>query len=1417
MRIPALLRCALAVLFVSTAPLMAQLNPKHQDPGGTDLLDVYRTGGAKPEIITTFDNSGSMSAMYFDSRYYPDVNQKWHNNRWTDRTSGGSTNGIKEVNNFYDDDDRIIPVVKTAGSGAGFTVTIEWMRGNGEYQAINHNEVLATGLLVAPDGTVITNAMGGTSAIGWVKLASHVRTTAVDTKGTVAVGDDVTRTVDLPIPWAVFQPTMGAKELSSSPSLKIDAGMPKLLRVHDPVPSNPSSAQDYVVDTLYQNQTSPNYILNSADSDYGRQKIGRFAYTFDYAWWIFFGKDGRVNKYVDNTGDLQSGNAKSNQGTFLGGFMVAGSGNTIVAGVTLGNDGKQAWNNLIPGVTRIQANKQAAISVYVSEQDNVFWAIRWFSTCGTSQNEEGKSTYDSNNQNGSFPDRKLNRLLAPSSSSGPHVSLAALQSEEPGGRTPLTYALMNTLAQMANNNTGVSGSEFNANKTENPIPACRQSYVAIFTDGIANDRSSCSSGSNALGSGDVYATGAAAGNNALKTAIGQVKPGGTHFNVWTIAGVAAHYPYLGAPTYPITGAPTDSGTAGVKFPFAVTSRGAGNAKGTERRIRIFTVGVGLAGDVVDPAGGKGALYLAALYGNPRQDVFSKAAAVPPYDPNDSSRNDRNKNPFFFEADSPDKLIEALQTIIAEIKVASSTLSAPTTPLVGFSLGKQVYVGTFTTVEGAIWKGDLLMSGLLALPNKVTFLDETGAETASLNAANAVWSASNSLQTMGWKPRTLITSRPATPTTLINFSQSVLTKAETGCAAFTDAQFWAQIRYIKGAGAADQLVASSSDAACTNVERSDIMGDIINSTPAVLEFPLAMAPAGLDPGTISTEKKYRVIFVGDNQGWFHAFGEVSGLNSGGVTVGAVKELWAYYPAELLPYVGLYQDSGYGHRYMFDGSPIAYFDDKPASSSTTSGDGIVNGTDVVRIVVGLGKGGRGYYCFSFTGNDPTKPVLSWVRLPDESAGADKTLAQNLMGWATAKPGLGSVKVGSANVDAVFLGGGLSTTTGLEDASRLGTLLGGAKLGRKILALDVLTGSLLKSWDTNTFAGAGAISRGVVPYEFFPNSGQAQRVYFSDQSGNVFALGEPYVSGTFRGDSANINTWGLRRVFQSPAGSPVSSLPAAFRIKDGFPVARSGGAKIKPPAVGLAFGQGDRNDPTDFDTVNPTPGGVTARNRMIVLFDRQDSADVTHGVSYTGKNFDTTGLQLADLADLSTVATSADLRLDPNDASYYLKEKLGYYLNYPAGSAKAVAVGGSAFFYSKTVSEARVLDGVLFFSMFQPVASASAGSCSGAGDTYTFRECDVFAPVWNNASTAASDKAFTVNNDADSKCSGVVSVFANIGGDIANVGTTGILQAGQVKAASTAEEETIGSSGTISTQGAAGNPGTYGQRPRAWRIIR
>jgi hypothetical protein len=219
---------------------------------------------------------------------------------------------------------------------------------------------------------------------------------------------------------------------------------------------------------------------------------------------------------------------------------------------------------------------------------------------------------------------------------------------------------------------------------------------------------------------------------------------------------------------------------------------------------------------------------------------------------------------------------------------------------------------------------------------------------------------------------------------------------------------------------------------------------------------------------------------------------------------------------------------------------------------------------------------------------------------------------------------------------------------------------------------------------------------------------------------------------------------------------------------------------------------------------------------MLDRQDSASVSHGLSITAKNFDTTGLQLAELANLSSVMTSGDLRLDTGDATYYFKEKLGYYLDYPAGIVKGSGTppGNSPWYYPKTVSEARVLNGVLFFSLF---VSANGGGCGGAGDTYTFRECDVFAPVWKNADTTLADKPFTVNNDADSNCSGVATVFSNIGGDIANVGTTGIIQAGQVKAASTAEEEVAGSTGTISTQGAMGNPGTLGQRPRAWRIIR
>jgi hypothetical protein len=1403
-------QAALALLLAFTAPaaLRAQLDPRLQ--GGTsssDLLDVYKSGGAKPELLTVFDNSGSMGGVYWDSRYYADVNQSWHNNTWFDTTGAAGS-----VNKYTGDAWGLVPVARKTGSGASTMVYVDFVRGYGYYQFIQSStKALSNGVLVRPDGSLLTYAdVGSTNIRDWVQKASHVRITASYKVGASVVN----RTVDLPLPWAVFDrsgATLGAlTESSSSGTDKTVAGQPRLLRVWDPVPSKPSAAQFYIVDTLYQS-ASKDYILNAADSNYGLQKIGLFHYNYDYLWWIFYGKDERV---FDGTGTLQSGNAKPYSGSNAGGYTVPSV-----------SDGGTAWKNGLPGITRIQALKQATLTAYVENQDQVYWCTRFFAPCGSSQAEEGKTTYNSNNQNGAFGDRKLLRLLPPSTSSNPDVSIRNIQDILPSTSTPLTYALMNALAQMASPAPGVAGSEFNENKTENPIPACRQSYVAIFTDGIANDQYSCSNGDfDAVGTDDVYASGATAGNAALAGRVGDLKPQGKLFNVWTYAALAAHYPTTSSKT----GAPTDADSSGVKIPFAITTRGATAA--SPRRIRVMSVGMSLAGKISDVNGGKTALYRAALYGYEKNRTWSLADPPAPYDPTNPSANDRVKNPFFFDATDPARLVDAMRTILGEVKLASSTLSAPTTPLAGLSIGKQVYLGTFTTDEGPVWRGDLLMSGLVAKADKVSFLDKNGVETATLNGDTAEWSAADALDLKGWQNRAIWTTLPGAKGVGANQdfkeSNSSLTNAALGLpGGATAAQRNKLIRYVRGASTDAQNDAASPTSKKSN--RSDMMGDIINSTPAILEWDKAFLPASgpladfkATSGIADKDLRFRLIFVGTNQGVMHAFGELSGFTSDGKLKGAVDELWAYIPSEVTPFLANITSATAGHRYIVDGAPAVYFDDKP-TVSRPSGDGRVNGSDVVRVVFGLGKGGRGTYAIGFDGNDPQKPYLAWSQLPDEGASPDKTKAENLVGYSTSRPVFSRFLDGSNVIrDAVILGGGLSTPLIEAKPEWTGKYGAGVKFGRSILAVDAVDGGILKSWNFLTdfggkYAAMGPVASGAAPMEVLTGSGMTQRLYFGDMFGGVFALGTKAASGkVFRQDSSRITDWDIRKIYQASAGTTLSAVPQPFTVPNGARFPRTTDPKIVPAAVALVFGTGDRNDPMDFDAVNP-PGGAAGRNRFVFLLDRQDSASVSHD-AFSAKDVDSAGMTDADLADLSGVVNSAASSIDPSNDDFWMKKKLGYFLNYPAGIAKAgPSKGGSNWFYAKTVSNATVLNGVLFFSVFQP--SDTAGQCGGSGTTFTYRMCSALAPVFNNGSTAAADTAFTGTNDASNKCSGVVMTFTNIGGDATPLGTTGIIQAGQVLSTPGGDTDPGTSDGTVRVLGALGHPSSLGQRPRSWRVVR
>ena len=1398
---------SMACLLAALLPLQAQVDPRLRT--ATDLLDVYKTSGAKPEVLTIFDFSTSMHAMYWHPAYYCNVSGTTHvtsapNGRgWTNSLPRGD-DGQSGIVPIIDRNGRVYLV---DGDGPNGTPTITSFG-----TALNYMRNDGSGRLVRPDGTLVPLSGTYTQAqlTALVQQATHIRMTAV--------AGGVTRTVDLPIPWAIFDPVA-------------NGGVPSLTTIPDTLGGGPAITPD---EAYLSN--NPNHIVNNAPGGGATyHKVGLLRYNYDYLWWIFFGQD------VKN---------------------AAGNGTVPLspAAYAIGDAAsKPAWSNGLPGLTRFQALKYAVVYTWLQNQFKVWWGFRYLDEA-----EQNRTTVSADN--GSASSTAINRDIrlfrpAPNGSSA-DPKLKQFVQALPATSTPLTYAFANGYTQLALNKDASSsfGSSQGGGQsgTEYPIPACRQSFMVVFTDGVANDTRN-SQGSSAIGTAsDVYAQGnAAMGNTALGGLATALTPGtANRFNIWTLAAVSAHYP---AGSYSSPTSLSANYAIGTAAPFLISDRGA--TPSNKRRVRTMTVGMSLFGNFSDAAGGKAALYRAALYGNPSIATWvdpTSANPTPAFDPNDPSRSDRTVNPFFFDAQSVDQLTAAMQAAITEAITASGSVSAPSAPLVGLSLGREAFLGLFQPAKsGPLWQGDLLAGGLLLSNTADTFLGNDGTPVTSVNAENAIWSAGDFLRSEGltynfqaaqytdptkitgtgprsWKAghRKVLTNLAGTALEDLDEGNANLTRAALG--ASSDAERTALLRFLRGAHASAE---SGPAATAPSIARTTIMGDIVSSSPAVLEYPLGLLSQSPVLSAVDTsqwkETHFRVIFVGDNQGYVHAFGEVGGVLVATDTsvsppkvtktpIAAVDELWAFYPGELLATLPAHlRNSSNPRVYGMDGVPVVYFHDKPPAGRVV-GNGLVDGDDEVRVLIGMGKGGRNYYAFDV--KDPFNPGLAWKLLP----GASPDAVVQKMGLATSTPALARVDLGGTPTDAAFIGGGLSTRS--VDAAM------GGPLGRNLVAVSVLDGTVLRSWDFSGIANMGSLTAPVVPVEFLPNTGRAQRVYFTDQpvepatlgtgsrGSAVWAVGGTALAanGVTRLDSSDLADWsggpfasggGLRRIYQGSPGLVISTSPVPFRLSSPYPVARTVPPLLSPAVLGLAVASGDRNDPLDRDLINPG-----SQNQVTVVFDRQDSAGLAGNAPAPvhAATLDAGGFVDADLYDLSGVTSPADTRLLPSHLDHYLKSKFGYKLLLGGSTAKAFADGGGPSYFPKASSAPSVLDGVLFLSLLRPGNLTDAGgnqvACSGTGQTGIYRLCNILAPVFAGGATLADTTTF---NASSATCSGLTVTFANIPGPLTGLGSVGVLVSGQGKTSD-------GSSGSIATAGAQaevvkGRNQNLGFRVRTWRIVR
>ncbi len=1465
----------LILAFCAATALFGQVDSKLLTK--TDLLDVYKNGGATPELLTVFDFSGSMVNCFWHAQYWTDQNSDFGNQMSIDPATGVVSldigNGVTATGFLVEPSGAKIttlPITEALAMKASHarltasvtgvisssTTTQTYSISNAAYsnspKRITYTTttsntiqvgdiVTVTGLLPTAYNVTSATVTAVTSTSFTVRVTANpgtlkTKTGQVTVQHITTISGTYTRTLDIPTPWTILQVPTSLPSTGTAP-----------------VPDyfvDPSSGSNVVFDTYYS--LAANRVLTPDGG--GGYTLGYFTYNPDYSFWLFWGnvvkaddgnsfdpnppggvKDDRNQAPTSGTFSTSAGTfaGAPNNGTYPGGggFIVPGVydpayGSTSTPSATVwSNNRGTTFNNGIPVGTRSQFLKKAVLTTWLSKQGSVLWAYRFLDNA----NEPNASLKSDNFNSGQ---RVLTRFT--SVKTGIHASVQTIQQKFPSGSTPLTGALANAYAQMVESAT--NSSIFDYSHTGLVDSPCSSSFVVIFTDGLANNES--------IGSGEIATNATTAVNNESdiqNLAPANLNAGKSNYNIWSLAAVAAHGVANG--TNNASQQTTGTGLPSAYAPFRVMTRGA-SAPG--RKITTMTVGLSLAGSNTTGVnvGGKGPLLRTALYGDPKVSTYDLAHSVSGTSLVAPTGSGIKTN--FFDASDPNALVGALKDIINRITQANTSIVAPAAPLVGLNLGNRVYLGRFASTNagvGSIWQGDLLMAGLgIQSDGTVGLKDKGGSFQTDINADNAVASASAALKALGWKNRKVYTALPGT-TTLVPFTDSnttTLTPKVMGVTSDPEAQNL--IRFIQGA-------ADPTDP--TNpANRLDIMGDIINSSPAAVEYdPALLSSAGSTvlsdfwaANSSDPSARFQVIYVGDNQGHFHAFGEVSYLDASGVLQAAMDELWSFVPSELLnspsvttviPKLSKLQASGNDHIYTVDGSPYVYFKDSSVSGSPL-GNRRVNSTDTIRVIVGMRKGGRSYYAFDVA--NPGSPVLSWVLDPNTSS--DPTI--KTMGLATSTPAVARVETGSSPAavkDVLILGGGYSNND--LDALTIGNNSGPTKLGRSLLAIDVTSGSPVKLYDfvnngtlAADFPNMGAIGAGGFPFEFYVGSKKAQRVYFGDLSGGVYALGSMQTLTTapvgWRVDSSNIDQWttdgslnvsstpanaGVRWIYKGLttvsggkviAASPISSTPVAYRVPTAIPEFRrpatsSNAANMIPPVVGVTFGTGDRNDPMDAGSVKPVASNPL---RQIMVFDRQDSADLPGGGTFPS-NVNTSAGAITDdqLSDQTATATVGNTSYLGNN------QYLGYKLLFHKLTDIADA---THLFYEKSYLNSTVLNGALLFSTFKPGRTGVATICEGAGNTLTFRMCDALAPLFNKGEMAVAD---ALADKLATGCNGYIFSWTNLAGDLTSIGSRMVIQSGQ----DTPVTGGGAASNNVKIQDLIVKSGTQSFAPRAWRIVR
>ncbi len=484
------------------------------------------------------------------------------------------------------------------------------------------------------------------------------------------------------------------------------------------------------------------------------------------------------------------------------------------------------------------------------------------------------------------------------------------------------------------------------------------------------------------------------------------------------------------------------------------------------------------------------------------------------------------NGLYYTADNSDELLTAFTEIFQDIDRKDVTFTAPAVSVNSFNRlthRDELYFTMFRPDAGAHWDGNLKRYRLGVDDGETSILDARNLPAID-PGTGTFYEESKSFWTIG-DPDGFDTNAGGFASRLLAARNVyTVTSGSNNNVMLTDPRN--RVHEDNGEITRDMLNAADANerldvlrwARGVDAEGNtlNILGDALHSQPVLVSYGGSAANPDI------------ALFYTTNDGYFHAVDPMAGATES-------LEHFSFIPRELLPRLStLAENDGVAVKsYGLDGPMTAWI-------KGDNGNGVVDAGETLNLYFGMRRGGNNYYAMDVT--DRNSPRLKWM-----IEGGKGDFAELGQSWS--KMSRGKVKLGGAERDVLFFGGGYDT--GQDSA---GESVQDSE-GRAIFMIDANTGQRLW-WASNANDNPDAdlplpMMTHSIPSDLMVvdmnQDGYTDRIYVGDMGaklwrfdfdnlGNTgpatFASGG--VIGDFGGDGAANN----RRFYYPPSVSQVVS---------------------------------------------------------------------------------------------------------------------------------------------------------------------------------------------------------------------------------------------------------------------------------------